>query len=232
MWFAVPLPVRAQDRQPQDEPGRGFVGGSFLLWSAFGATADPEGPGYLHETFHGSLTWPALGALVNGGVLVTRHWSVGGEFAFRQQRSTTVTEGLFTHSESTDGSSRYSNREQLTSIVARRHRTGDVRVGVEPMAGFTLARTRRALTDRREVYHWFGGTIPRTPPDIAITESSYGLVGGADVAVRLRRGVSFVSGARLHWLPRRQESEYAATHVGLRAAESVLDIAAGLSWRP
>ena len=208
-----------------------FISGSFLLSSGFRATADPEGPGYLHDTFHGTFDWPAPGAMVNGGVFVTRHWSVGGAWSFTRMPAVTVTQGSFTHSEFTEGTSLYSSREQLLSVIVRRH-AATATIAVEPLAGFTLARTTRALTDRHDVYHWFGGTIQRTLPDRTATEFSRGIVGGGEVAVRLAPGWSLVSGARLHWLPGRQESEYASNHIGLRSPAYVLQIGSGVSWRP
>jgi hypothetical protein len=225
-WALVllsPLSAAAQDA------GGGFVAASVVLSSGFKATEDPEGSGYLHTTYAGALDWPAVGARINGGGFLARHWSLGGELAFRQPRTTTVTSGSFTHSESTAGSAHYANREQLLSIVVRRHSRG--RLGVEPFGGLTMARTTRELTNRRAVYRWPGGSIEQLPADVSVTEWSRGVLGGVEVAVRADSGLTFVSGVRLHWLPGRQESEYADNHVGLRSPEYVWQIGAGVIWR-
>jgi hypothetical protein len=58
---------------------RAYIGGgsySLSTTAGTGTAQDPDGAGYLRPYFHGSLGWPASGAMINGGLFAGEHWSI------------------------------------------------------------------------------------------------------------------------------------------------------------
>jgi hypothetical protein len=225
--------LQAQAQTDLDErPQRGeyFVGGSVLIWSGVGANQDPSGPGYLRPYFHGSLDWPAAAAMLNGSVFVTRSWSIGAEIAVRRAQSTMISEDERAMFEFWHLRSLYTDRERLISIVATRHTTSLASsFALQPLGGVTVSQSTQSLTNRSGMYTYFAGTLPVQRPDLSVDATRFGLVGGADMLIRLRRDLSMVCGGRAHWI-RRPENQ-PSDRVGLRAAPVVMYLSAGVTWR-
>jgi hypothetical protein len=217
---------------PHETPQRGeyFVGGSVLVWSAVGATEDPSGSGYLAPYFHGSLQWPVPAAMLNAGVFVTPSWSIGGEIAVRRAQSAMISEDSRSMFEVWHLSPLYTDRERLISIVTMHRGTSSTSsFSVQPLGGVTLSQSTESLTNRSGTYTYFAGTVPIRLPDLTVDITRFGLVGGADVSIRISRDLSIVCGGRVHWI--RRPEEQPSGRVGLPAAPIVMFLNAGVTWR-
>lgn len=214
--------------------GQFFLGGSFLVSSTVGANEDPAGYGYLHPYFHGSLDWPAVGAMFNGGVFVGRQkrWSIGAEVAFRRAQSAMISEDSRSKFEFRQLSSLYTERERLVSVVARLDAVRHARITLQPLGGLTVSQSTRALTNRRGWYQYFGGRLPIERPDRQVHAAQLGLLGGADVLFMLSRELSIACGARVHWVPRGEPPSSSYDHEMPSAGPLILQISAGIRWSP
>ncbi len=233
---AAPLLLSSLEASAQterhDPPTRGtyFAGASAVLWSTLAATEDPPGAGYLVTYYHGSLDSPAVGATFGGGVYIARSWSVGGEVAFRRSQSAEISEDSRTKFETSHLSSRYTDRERLISVVARRHVRRGASLDFQPLGGLTFSRSSQSLSDRRGVYQYYGGTIPIERRDVRADATRYGFVGGGDVLFGARHGIAVACGARLHWIRRPDSSPY--VRVAPVPGPAVVQVSAGVTWQP
>lgn len=207
-----------------------FLGGSILLSSISGTETDPLGFGYLRPYFHGSLDWPAAGALLDGGVFIGRHWSIGGELALRRPQSAVIVEQIQSgHTEYVELFSKYTDREWLMSGLVRYHALAHRRVGLQPLGGLTLSHSTAALTNRRgtKTTSLFG-TLARFEPDVSVSATRLGLGAGADVVFRTSRNMAVCSGARVHWIQR----PHPLVHTTPAPGPWILSVNVGLIWNP
>jgi hypothetical protein len=224
-----PLHAHAQpDAAEAAQGGRYFVTGSVLMWLTHGAAVDPAGPGFLRPSFHGLPDSPATGALFNGGVSIARFWSIGAEVALRRALTAAISEEVESKHEVWLVTSLYTDRERVVSVIARRHLTPGASVHVQPLGGLTVSRSTQALATREGTYQGLGGTLPVRWPDVETGATRTGLVGGADVLVRMSRDASFACGARLHWVDRRRHARGDPPVPG----PFVTYLTAGLRWHP
>ena len=226
---ALPVAARAQGRSANQPTRAGYLGGSFLLWATGPTRQDPAGPGYLQNHIHGALSWPARGALINGGVFVGKHWTLGGELGVRGRRATAVSEDSRAMFEEWHLSSVYTFREQLASIVVQRHASARARVDLKPLAGLTISHATQSLTGRRGTYSYPPvGVVATSRPDVSTKGTHLGLVGGADLTFYTRSRFAIVSGARLHRIRRPTYTNQVRPTPA--AGPFVLQIAVGARW--
>lgn len=191
---------------------------------------DPPGSGNRHPRLHGSLEWPAAGAIFGGGVSAGGNWIVGAEIGLRRSQSVPIVEQEAPgHFELVQLSSIYTDRERLYSVVARRHYVNRHAV-LQPLVGLTVSRRTQTLTDRRGTYQWYGGTVPTQRPDVMVSTVKPGIVGGADVMFPTPSGLAITAGARLHWIKRAKYNEY--TRQVPHAGPYVFSFSGGIAWQP
>jgi hypothetical protein len=225
----VTSPVWADDepRGGSSEASGVYVTGSFLLRESWGTARDPAGPGYLAPHFHGLPDGLVLGGSIGGGIVISRGWSVGGEFVAGRANGATITEETRARFEGWIVSSRYAEHERLLSLLLRRHLR--VRgIEVEPLGGVTLSLLEQRLRDRRGTYTWWDGQLPITRPDVDQHTTRVGFTGGADLVSGLTRHTALVWGLRVHWIPRSDPRPSGRT---VPVADPVvLHVGAGLRW--
>lgn len=227
--LATPPDVCAQ-APAQQRDGPVFVYGGLLVTSIQHDRQD-TGSGYLHENFIGELDWPAKGLLIGGGAFVRPRLALGGELAIREAMESAISIQSHGHSDSQELSGLYTSHEWLLSFIARYDPLPRSPLDIQPLGGVTFSSATRALTEQRGWSHY--GNYPPYPisnPDVTVDENALGLVGGADIAVRLGRGTSLIAAPRVHWIHREKIDEY--DHVVPNAGRWVTSIAFGLQWRP
>lgn len=182
----------ARGAAAQERPGAVYVLGGLAVTRQDGAT-DGE-----HQIYITAPSGTAAGWMVAGGVFVTRHLSVEGEWSWS---------GMMTATEPARYGMTYieERRDRALGVMMRIHTRPAGRVDIEPVAGIAAVAHDRWSTTVT--------TRPYLPPDRAVevgprveyhVPTSAALVGGVDVRFGNNR-VAFVPGFRLRAVTRSED---------------------------
>ena len=156
---------------------------------------------------------PPLGGTIQGGVFLTPDATLSAEVSFRAPNSGRVTERIKGHTTTEELSGRYTDRTRLTSILAGGRLARGPAIDAHMVGGLAISTRTHSLTDRAGIYFYPGGQLPTEGRDFTKRETTFGLVGGADVLTSVGASISAVWSARIHW-----------------TGTLTIQLGAGLSW--